>query len=71
MPSTQIVTQGNNSARAQIPRTSPPQTYLLPFGKNCYHVPASAIKSYPKYANEEIRTGEDLGALINTKSPEK
>jgi len=70
MPSTQIVTQGN-SARAQIPRSSPPQTYLLPFGKNCYHVPASAIKSYPKYANEEIKTGEDLGALINTKSPEK
>ena len=34
-------------------------------------MPASAIKSYPKWSNDKIKTGEDLGALIATKAPEK
>ena len=69
MSSTQIVSHTNN--RACIPKSSPPATFLLPFGKNVYHVPASAIKSYPKSANEEIKTSEDLSALLHTKAPEK
>ena len=59
------------NAKATVPKSSPPQTLLLPFGKNLYHVPATAIKSYAKFANEEIKTGEDLGALLATKAPEK
>lgn len=69
MTSTQIVS--NTHGRACIPKSSPPATFLLPFGKNVYHVPASAIKSYPKSANEEIKTAEDLSALLHTKAPEK
>lgn len=69
MASTQIVS--NTNGRACIPKSSPPATFLLPFGKNVYHVPASAIKSYPKSANEEIKTAEDLSALLHTKAPEK
>ena len=69
MTSTQIVS--NTNGRACIPKSSPPATFLLPFGKNVYHVPASAIKSYPKSANEEIKTAEDLSALLHTKAPEK
>lgn len=71
MSSTQIVPQNSNGPRAVVPRSAPPQSYLLPFGKNVYHVPASAVKSYPRFANEQIRTGEDLGALLHTKAPEK
>ena len=69
MTSTQIVS--NTNGRACIPKSSPPATFLLPFGKNVYHVPASAIKSYPKSANEEIKTAEELSALLHTKAPEK
>lgn len=59
------------NAKATVPKSSPPQTLLLPFGKNLYLVPATAIKSYAKYSNEQIKTGEDLGALLATKAPEK
>ena len=59
------------NAKATVPKSSPPQTLLLPFGKNLYLVPATAIKSYAKSANEQIKTGEDLGALLATKAPEK
>ena len=71
MTSTQIVSHNSNVPRAIVPRSAPPQSYLLPFGKHVYHVPASAVKSYPKWANQEIKTGEDLGALLATKAPEK
>jgi hypothetical protein len=70
MTSTQMVSLTTHG-RACIPKSSPPATFLLPFGKNVYHVPASAIKSYPKSANEEIKTAEDLSALLHTKAPEK
>ena len=59
------------NAKATVPKSSPPQTLLLPFGKNLYLVPATAIKSYAKFANDQIKTGEDLGALLATKAPEK
>ena len=59
------------NAKATVPKSSPPQTLLLPFGKNLYLVPATAVKSYAKFANDKIRTGEDLGALLATKAPEK
>jgi len=70
MPASQL-TVYNAGGKATVPKTNPPQTFLLPFGKNYYLVPATAIKSYPKYPNDKIKTGEDLGALIHTKSPEK
>ena len=69
MSGTQLVLSSNG--KAMIPKSNPPKTFLLPFGKHVYLVPASAIKSYPKYANEEIKTGEELGALLATKAPEK
>jgi|TARA_B100000809_G_scaffold266535_1_gene329728 hypothetical protein len=68
MPSTQIVQ--HSGGKAVVPRSSPPQTFLLPFGKNLYTVPATAIKSYPKFPNE-MPSGENLGALLATKAPEK
>ena len=69
MSSTQIVPSTNG--KAVVPKSNPPKTFLLPFGKRHYLVPASAIKSYPKWSNDKIKTGEDLGALIATKAPEK
>ena len=74
MPSTAQTTQltpYTNGARAMVPRSSPPVSFLLPFGKNLYHVPASAMKSYPKWPNDKITNGDELGALIHTKAPEK
>ena len=59
------------NAKATVPKSNPPQTFLLPFGKNLYLVPASAVKSYPKWPNDKITNGEELGALIHTKAPEK
>ncbi len=58
-------------AKAVVPKSNPPQTLLLPFGKNYYLVPAKAVHSYAKYPNDKIRTGEDLGALLATKAPDK
>ena len=69
MSSTQLTLSSNG--KAMIPKSNPPKTFLLPFGKHVYLVPASAIKSYPKYPNDKIKTGEDLGALLATKAPEK
>jgi hypothetical protein len=69
MSGTQIVPSTNG--KAVVPKSNPPKTFLLPFGKHHYLVPASAIKSYPKYANDKIKTGEELGALLATKAPEK
>ena len=68
--STQLTPYANGT-RAMVPRSSPPVSFLLPFGKNLYHVPASAMKSYPKWPNDKITNGEELGALIHTKAPEK
>lgn len=69
MTSTEIVSSTNG--RACIPKSSPPATFLLPFGKHVYHVPASAVKSYPKFANQEITHADQLSALLHTKAPEK
>lgn len=69
MTNTQITP--HTSTRAAIPKSSPPATFLLPFGKNVYHVPASAVKSYPKHANDKISAPEGLSALLATKAPEK
>ena len=71
MPSAPSAMITSANAKATVPKSNPPQTLLLPFGKNLYLVPATAIKSYAKYANEDIKTGEDLGALLATKAPEK
>ena len=69
MSGTQLVLSSNG--KALIPKSNPPKTFLLPFGKHYYLVPASAIKSYPKFANNKIKTPEELGALLATKAPEK
>jgi hypothetical protein len=69
MSGTQIVASSNG--KALVPKSNPPKTFLLPFGKHNYLVPSTAIKSYPKYPNDQIKTGEDLGALLATKAPEK
>ena len=57
-------------AQATIPKSSPPETYLLPFGKGLYTVPQSAFMSYPKRANV-VSSGDALGQLLATKAPEK
>jgi hypothetical protein len=58
-------------AKATVPKSNPPRTLLLPFGKNFYLVPAKAVESYAKFPNDQIKTGEDLGALLATKAPDK
>lgn len=68
MPSSQIVT--HVSGKATIPKSNPPKTFLLPFGKNLYLVPESAFVSYPKKPNV-MPSGDALGALLATKAPEK
>ena len=60
----------HSGGKAVVPRSSPPQPFLLPFGKNLYTIPASAVKSYPKSSND-MATGEALGALLATKAPER
>ena len=71
MPSAPAAMLTGPNAKATVPNSKGQQTLLLPFGKNLYLVPAKAIKSYAKYSNEQIKTGEDLGALLATKAPEK
>jgi len=71
MPSATATMLTSTNAKATVPKSNPSQTLLLPFGKNLYLVPATAIKSYAKFANDQIKTGEDLGALLATKAPEK
>ena len=71
MPSAPATMLTGANAKATVPNSKGQQTLLLPFGKNLYLVPATAIKSYAKFANDQIKTGEDLGALLATKAPEK
>ena len=71
MSSTQLTLTGGSVGKALVPKSNPPKTFLLPFGKHYYLVPASAIKSYPKFPNNKIKTPEELGALLATKAPEK
>ena len=71
MPSAPATMLTSPNAKATVPNSKGQQTLLLPFGKNLYLVPATAIKSYAKYSNDQIKTGEDLGALLATKAPEK
>ena len=68
MPGTEVVPQA--AGMATIPMSSPPKTFLLPFGKNQHLVPESAFVSYPKKANI-MPSAEALGALLATKAPEK
>ena len=68
MSNTQIVTQ--SSGMATIPKSSPPKTLLLPFGKNQHLVPESNFVSYPKKPNI-VASPEALGFLLATKAPEK
>lgn len=56
--------------QAAVPKTNPPELYLLPFGKGVYYVPQGAFLSFPKRCNE-ISSGEVLGELIATRAPEK
>jgi len=71
MPSAAATMLTSPNAKATVPNSKGQQTLLLPFGKNHYLVPATAIKSYAKWSNDQIKTGEDLGALLATKAPEK
>ena len=68
MPGTEVVPQA--AGMATLPMSSPPKTFLLPFGKNQHLVPESAFVSYPKKANI-MPSAEALGALLATKAPEK
>ena len=43
------------NAKATVPKSNPPQTCCYPLARTCT-VPATAIKSYAKYANEDIKT---------------
>jgi hypothetical protein len=54
---------------AYVPKTDPPKSFILNFGKNLFEVPASAVKSYPKKPNR-LESPEALGLLLATKSPE-
>lgn len=68
MVSSQIVPQ--STGMATIPMSSPPKTFLLPFGKNQHLVPEGGFVSYPKKPNV-MPSAEALGALLATKAPEK
>jgi len=68
MAGSEIVPQA--SGMATIPKSSPPKTFLLPFGKNQHLVPEGAFVSYPKKPNV-MQSAEALGALLATKAPEK
>ena len=68
MPSSEIVPQ--SAGMATLPMSNPPQTFLLPFGKNQHLVPETAFVSFPKKPNR-ISSAEALGALLATKAPEK
>lgn len=46
------------------------QRFLLPFGKQLYYVPESAVVSYPKRSNR-VNNGSELGAALATKAPER
>ena len=46
------------------------QTFLLPFGKNQFFVPESAVVSLPKRSNK-VADGKALGVALATKAPEK
>ena len=56
--------------QAVVPKSQPPKTFLLPFGKTLYTVPESAFMSFPKRCNV-MSSGEALGQLLATKAPEK
>lgn len=56
--------------QAAVPKSNPPELYLLPFGKGLYTVPHSAFMSFPKRPNV-MSSGDALGQLLNTKAPEK
>lgn len=45
------------------------QTFLLPFGKNQFYIPESAIVSLPKRSNK-VADGKALGLALATKAPE-
>ena len=68
MSDSQIVPQSRGMST--IPMSSPPKTFLLPFGKNQHLVPETAFVSYPKKPNH-MPSAEALGALLATKAPEK
>jgi hypothetical protein len=46
------------------------QTFVLPFGKNQFYVPESAVVSFPKRSNK-VDDGKALGHALATKAPEK
>ncbi len=68
MPSSTALAAGPR--QASIPKTNPPEHYVLQFAKNQYTVPQSAIKSFPKRPNE-MPSGEALGQLLATKAPKE
>ena len=70
MPTSTATALSTGVRQAAIPRSNPPELYLLPFGKGLFHVPQGAFMSFPKRANG-MASGEALGELLATKAPEK
>ena len=52
MPSSAIVT--HSEPQAVVPKSSPPKTFLLPFGKTLYTVPESAFEAFEAAFAKEI-----------------
>ena len=67
-PSTALATR-EEPARAMIPKSDPPMSYVLAFGKNQFYVPHDAVISYPKSPVVKIQDGVELGNLLFTKAP--
>jgi|TARA_B100001540_G_scaffold310778_1_gene329082 hypothetical protein len=55
--------------RATVPKSEPPMSYILAFGKAQYYVPHSAVLSYPKHPVDALKDGTELGSLLFTKAP--
>lgn len=67
-PSTALATR-EEPARAMIPKSDPPMSYVLAFGKNQFYVPHDAVISFPKSPVVKIQDGVELGNLLFTKAP--
>ena len=55
------------AVHAVHPKTK--QAFLLPFGKNSFYIPESAVVSLPKRSNK-VADGQALGIALATKAPE-
>lgn len=55
--------------RAMVPKSDPPVSYIMAFGKAQYYVPNSAVLSFPKHPIDTLKDGAELGSLLVTKAP--